>query len=328
MPHNRMRRVISAADGQALQTAQAIMDAVRSAYQQEPNAMLIADGTLNPLELVVVDGQSGRYYRIPVTGNADGTFGFGAPIPVTGPTSPNAYPSPPGTVNPGQAAASRGVSARDQQRIQAAISRGAIPSSRAAWWSARAAAGEDISNIDLLAGGLIPVEGKVAAAASPEDADYDRLFGPRSAQGDDGGPEYQALFGPVEEGQRRADEVRAARRKEVAAMSDDELYESLFPSGARRSAATAPVAASAAAGAGQHGQREAARKRYRVHTPLVSLRVPRNPDGLAAGADPAQTSWRTIDLHGGDLVPENAHPADIKRLLHQKTRLGPMIKPW
>jgi hypothetical protein len=37
--------VISAADGQALQTAQQIMDAVRSAYQEEPDAMLIADGS-------------------------------------------------------------------------------------------------------------------------------------------------------------------------------------------------------------------------------------------------------------------------------------------
>jgi len=77
VPHNRMRRVISAADGQALQTAQQVMDAVRSAYQQEPGAMPIADASLNPLELVVVDGQSGRYFRIPVTGNDDGTFSFG-----------------------------------------------------------------------------------------------------------------------------------------------------------------------------------------------------------------------------------------------------------
>jgi hypothetical protein len=61
VPHNR--RVISASDGQALQTAQQVMDAVRSAYQQEPSPMLIADASLNPLELIVVDGQTGRYYR-------------------------------------------------------------------------------------------------------------------------------------------------------------------------------------------------------------------------------------------------------------------------
>jgi hypothetical protein len=194
VPHNRMGRKISAADGQALQTAQQIMNEVRSAYQQEPNAMLIADGTLNPLELIVVDGQTGRYYRIPVTSNDDGTFDFGAPIPVTGPSSPNAYPSPPGTVNPGQpapssTAASRAVSPRDRQRIAAAVDRGALPPHRAAFWEQKAIAGEDISIIDQLVGGLLPVAGQVAAAAaSPEDADYQRLFGARSPQKEDGGP--------------------------------------------------------------------------------------------------------------------------------------------
>ena len=94
MPHNR--RVVSAVDGKALQTAQQIMDAVRSAYQEKPDAMLIADATLNPLELVVVDPASGRHYRIPVASNADGSFTFGGPIPVTGPSSP-------GTVIPSQA---------------------------------------------------------------------------------------------------------------------------------------------------------------------------------------------------------------------------------
>jgi hypothetical protein len=315
----RNRRVISAADGQALQTAQAIMDAVRSAYQQEPDAMLIADGTLNPLELVVVDGQSGRYYRVPVTvtGNDDSTFSFGAPIPVTGPTSPNAYPSPPGTVNPGQPGAtptqaSRGVSARDRQRIQAAIGRGALPLHRAAFWEAKAAAGEDISVVDQLVGGLLTGTGTVAASAAPIDADAEY-------------PEYRALFGTPAAGQRIADDREIAARAAVAALTDDQVFEAMF---GRASAPTAPVAASAAGPAGQHGQGEAARKRYRVHAPYVTLRVPQGSNGLAAGAEPAKTSWRTIDLHGGDLVPEDAHPDDIARLLHQKNRLGPLIKPW
>ena len=140
MPHNR--RAISAADGQALQTAQQIMDAVRSAYQQQPNPMLIADGSLNPLELTVVDGQSGRYYRIPVTGNDDGTFSFGAPIPVTGPASP----APAGGVNPAQPAASflaasRGLPVRDRDRLAAAIDRGALTAERAAYWATQALRG-------------------------------------------------------------------------------------------------------------------------------------------------------------------------------------------
>jgi hypothetical protein len=323
VPHNR--RVISAADGQALQTAQQVMDAVRSAYEQEPSPMLIADASLNPLELIVVDGQSGRYYRVPVTGNDDGTFSFGAPIPVTGPTSP-------GTVNPGQPggtpsqAASRGVSARDRQRIQAALDRGALPPHRAAFWEAKAAAGEDISVVDQAVAVLpLTAMGKVAAAVSPENAEYDRLFGARAPQEADGGSEYGMLFGSVEEGQRRADEVRAAVRKEVATLTDDELHERMFP-GASRRAAAAPVVASAAGPVGQHGRGEARPRQYRVHAPQVSLRVPRSPNGLAAGAA-AETSWRTIELRGGDRVPEDAHPDDIARLLHQKNRLGPLIKP-
>lgn len=294
MPHNL--RVVSAADGQALQTAQQISDAVRTAYQQQPDAMLIADGMLNPLELVVVDGQSGRYYRIPVTTNADGSFSFGAPIPVTGPASPNAYPQPPGSSSP---AASRSVSARDRQLIQAAVNRGALPASRVGFWEARAAAGHDISDIQLLEGGLLPVGGKVAAAASQEDQHYQRLFGARAPQEDVGGPEYRALYGPVEEGQRGADEVRAARRKEVAAMTDDELYGSLFPPGARTRAAAAPVAASAAGPAGQQGRGEAGRQRYRVHASYVTVRVPQDPNAVAAGADPARPPGRRSSCTAG-----------------------------
>jgi hypothetical protein len=299
--------VISAADGQALQTAQQIMNSVRSAYQAEPDAMLIADATLNPLELIVVDGQTGRYYRVPVTSNDDGTFTFGDPIPVTGPSSPNAYPQPPGS----SMAAARGVSARDRQRIQAAVDRGAIPSWRAAFWQQKAAAGEDISRVDELVGGLLDGLGTVAASAAPRDADAEY-------------PEYAALFGTVQTGQQRADARDVAARATVAGLTDDQVYESMF---GKASAPAAPVTASSAGPAGQHGQGGAARKRWRVHAPQVTVRIPRDPN-VAAGAEPDKTSWKLIELRGGDLVPEDAHPADVERLRHQKNRLGPMIKDW
>jgi hypothetical protein len=161
------------------------------------------------------------------------------------------------------------VSARDAQRIQAAVARGAILPGRVAFYEAAAARGEDISFVDVLWGpGSVAAAsrtGIVAAAASPEGADYERLFGGRAPRADDGGSEYGALFGSVEQGQRRADEVRAARRTEVAAMSDDELYESLFPGGVGRTTAPRagagsqkpardPLTAQASGRAGKHGR--------------------------------------------------------------------------
>jgi len=261
VPHNR--RVFSAADGQALQTAQAIMDTVRSAYEQQPDAMLIADASLNPLELVVVDGQSGRRYRIPVTSNDDGSFNFGAPIPVTGPASPNVYPQPPGSVNPGQPAASflaasRGLPARDQQRLAAAVARGALTPERAAYWATQARGGCDISVIDQLAGGVVvPVAPGTVTAAAPRE------------KPEDGEAEYRQLFGSVEEGQRAADAVQAAARREVEALTDDELYERMFRPGESRTAAPGagsgserpvrdPLAARAAGRAGKHAHGEPA----------------------------------------------------------------------
>jgi hypothetical protein len=297
VPHNRTGRRISAADGQALQTAQQIMDEVRSAYQQTTNAMLIADATSNPLELIVVDGQTGRYYRIPVTSGADGGFTFGGPIPVTGPSAGTVSPGQPG----GTAQASRGVSARDRQRIQAAIDRGALPSFRAAFWEAKAAAGEDISGVDQLVGGLLTGLGTVAASAAPRDPDAEY-------------PEYGALFGTVEQGQRVADTREVAARATATALTDDQVYERMF---GPASTPPAPVTASAA------GQGAAAQtRRYRVKVPAVTLRV---PDVVAAGAEPA---WKTIELRAGDLVPEDAHPKDVERLLAQKNRHGPYLKPW
>jgi hypothetical protein len=105
--------------------------------------------------------------------------------------------------------------------------------------------------------------GKVTA--SREDADYQRMFGPRAPQGDDGGPEYRALFGTVEQGQRAADSVQAAARKEVAALTDDQLFERMFGPGKGGPAASTagtspkkpdrdPLAASAAGRVGKHGR--------------------------------------------------------------------------
>lgn len=200
-----------------------------------------------------------------------------------------------------------------EQRIQAAIGRGAISPQRAEWWRAQAAAGHDISRIDQLVGGVVlPEAGTVAAAAAPRDADAEYY-------------EYRGLFGPPDVGQRMADDREVAARAAVAALTDDQVYENIF---GKSSAAPVPVAASTAGPAGQQGRGEAAQKRYRVKAPYVTLRVPRGSNGVAAGAEPGETAWRTIELRGGDLVPENAHPEDIRRLRQQRNRLGPLIKPW
>lgn len=206
----------------------------------------------------------------------------------------------------------RSVSVGDENRIRAAVARGALTPARAEHWRAFAAAGHDVTFIDQLVGGVVlPMATTVAASAAPRNADAEY-------------PEYRALFGPAEAGQQIADDREVAARAAVAALTDDQVYENMF---GKASSASAPVTASAAGPAGQHG-RAVAGPQYRVHAPRVSLRVPRSPDGLAAGADPCKTSWSTIDLYGGDLVPEDAHPDDIARLLHQKNRLGPLIKPW
>ena len=186
----------------------------------------------------------------------------------------------------------RNLPIRDEQRIQAAVTRGAITPARAEWWRVQAAAGHDISQVDQLVGGLLDGLGTVAASAAPRDTDGEY-------------PEYRALFGPSEAGQRMADDRAVAARAAVAALTDDQVYEAMF---GKASAPAAPVTASSAGPAVQRRPGEAARTRYRVNAPHVSLRVPRDPSGVAAGADPAQTSWRTIELRGGDLVPGGCAP--------------------
>jgi hypothetical protein len=222
------------------------MDVVRDAYKATPGAMLISSITLSPLELVVVDGATSQYYRVPVTVNGDGSLSFGSPTATTGPGG-QSYPDPPGTVRPnvpggspslpapsfGQQA-SRGVSARDRQRIAAAVGRGAVPAGRAAHWEARAAAGEDISVVDHLAGGLVsPGAGKADAAASQADADYDRLFGSATRDGSPA-PEYDRLFTTREAARRAVDQQDVAAQYALDTMSDDELFSSLFGAGGSR----------------------------------------------------------------------------------------------
>jgi hypothetical protein len=250
VPHNQWIVRAGAAPGE-------IMAALRDAYGAQPGAMPIAGVTLNPLEVIVVDGPTGRCYRVPVTTDkASGAFNFAAPIAASGPGASRLPASSP--------RASGGVSARDQQRIQAAVARGALPSDRAAFWVAKAAAGEDISVVDQLVTVLPVAPGKVAA--SREDADYQRMFGARAPQADDGGPEYGALFGTVEHAQRAADSVQAAARREVAALTDDELFERMFGKDGAATAAPGmgsgsdrtvrdPLAARAAGRAGKHSRR-------------------------------------------------------------------------
>ncbi len=217
----------------------------------------------------------------------------------------------------------RNLPVRDEQRLQAAVARGALTPARAEHWRVYAAAGHSIEFVDHLGGGVVPPAagtvtapgrtGTVAASSPP----------PAPQQSDDE-VEYGKLFGSAEQGQRIADARVLAARDAIAALTDDEVYERMFP-GASRRAAAAPVAASAAGG--QHGQGESGARRYRVHALRVSLRV---PTGVAAGADPATTSWRTVELRAGDLVPQDAHPDDVQRLRKQKAKLGlgPPIKAW
>jgi hypothetical protein len=307
-------RMIRAADAQRL-----LVDTLRAAYLAQSGAMLISGMTLNPLEVLAVDGDTGQSYRVPVTTQADGGVRFGPPIRAVPGGTPSVAASAPSP------AAGRGRPDRDQQRIAAAVARGAIPADRAAYWAAQAAAGRDIAVLDQLAGQAVPAgAGKVAAAVAPEDADYTRLFG-ASEPAEDDGPEYRAMYGTLEEGQRRADAREVAAKDAIAALGDDQVYDRMF---SQVSAAAAPVPVSASKPAGQHSRGEAGTQRYRVRAPRVSLRVPQGSDGPEASAESAKPSWRLIDLYAGARVPSDAHPDDIKRLLHQQNRHGAFIKPW
>lgn len=215
----------------------------------------------------------------------------------------------------------RNVPTRAEQQIRAALARGALTPARAEHWRVYAAAGHDVSFIDQLAGGVVlpgmgampaPAGARTVAAAGPR---------PDPQEPDEDLAEYHTLFGSTQQGQQIADAREVAARAAVAALTDDQVYERMFGT---PSPAAAPVAASAAGVAGQQGRGQAGpQRRYRLHALRASVRV---PDGVAGGAGPA--SWRTVELRAGDLVPADAHPDDVNRLLHQKTRLGPLIKPW
>jgi hypothetical protein len=309
MPPNRM---IRAADTRSLPVAQHVVNTVRDAYMAQPGAMLISGLTLNPLEVLAVHGDTGQSYRVPVVAGADGALTFGTPVrslPGDASSLPVAASGQAGT---------RGISDRAFQRIQAAIDRGALPPHRAAFWAALASAGEDISQIDQLVGGLLPSAGTMTAAAS--------RGGARPEPEKGGLDEYHALFGTREDGERAADACEITARATVAALTDDEVFDAMF---GKVSTASAPVTASAARPAGQHAQGGAVGKRWRVHVPQVTVRVPRDPN-VAAGADPGSTSWKLIELYGGDLVPENAHPEDVARLRQERAAngRGPKLKDW
>jgi hypothetical protein len=254
---------------------------------------------LYPLQVLVADDTSRQICRVPVMPGGNATASFGAPQP--GVTA---------------ARGAGGVVARDIQRIADAVGRGAMPQFRAAYWAACAAAGHNIDVVDQLEGGGI----LMAAGAASEPDEYTRLFAaPGARQTDDDGTEYSALFCDSKEGQRRADEVKAGARRQVAAITDDELHPTLFGQPSRRPPAT-PVTASAAAGAGKPGRQ----KQYRVHAARLSLRVP--DQAASAGSD----GWRLIELRAGDRVPADAHPADIDQLLRRRSSAthGADIKEW
>lgn len=81
-------------------------------------------------------------------------------------------------------------------------------------------------------GGVVVREaGKVAASVPQQDQDYARLFG--SPEPGEDGPEYRAMFGTVEEGQRVADARNAAVR-DAAPQTGDEAFEKLFGKGGSR----------------------------------------------------------------------------------------------
>jgi hypothetical protein len=273
--------------------AQVIAAAVREAYSAQPGAMPIAGIRVFPLQVLVAGDTSGQTYRVPVLPGNDGSVSFGAPLS--------------GVV---AARGAGGVCARDTERIADAVTRGAMPSSRAAYWAACAAAGRSVDVLDQLVGAVV-----VAAAGAPsEPDDYSRLFGaPGARQADDDGPEYTAMFGTVEAGQRTTDAREVAAKAAVAALTDDEVYERMFGSGTSRKPETVPVAASAASG------NDTQRPKYRVAIPRVNVRV------LTASAGSAET-WETVELRAGDLLPVNTHPDDVDRLSHQMSKVGPAIR--
>jgi len=109
---------------------------------------------------------------------------------------------------PQREAAEMPVTDRDERRIAAAVTRGAIPPSRAAHWRAQAAAGADIGVLDELA--AIPeIAGSGVSAARRADDDYDSLW-PSADQ---------------------IDAAAAARSREIRNLTDDQIVARLYGPG-------------------------------------------------------------------------------------------------
>jgi len=223
-----------------------------------PATYWIAEMQLDPPQLIVCDDATSNLYRVPLTINgSDITFGdpvevqrVFTDIPAPAKTAASGRPAR-GTAQPVSAAeapedadyrrlfggspvqvqAARDVSAarapaarprrETEARIAAAIAGGKIPRSRAPFYRQLAAEGDDLARLDMLAGGTIPA----GAAEDPEDDVYKALYGARKPE--PASPEYEAVF-PTSDAARAAFDTRqAAKRKAVAALSDDELWDEM-----------------------------------------------------------------------------------------------------
>lgn len=219
--------------------AAATVEDLRRAYYDSANTPpnnWITEIQLDPPQLIVCDEQPGQTFRVPVTVGSDGGFAFGAAVPVS-----VQYVDSPG----GQVAASgfRRASAADERRISAAVARGAVLPHSADHWRARAARGEDVSVLDRLASAVVPQAPAVAAAearaAGLDDGEmvYEHFYGPLKRPHEDGALDpYRHLFPAAsmdEVHARGAAADRAARRAMQQPMTDDELYDALWPEDGR-----------------------------------------------------------------------------------------------
>ena len=196
MPRNPRSRAIQIRGAAAVHAAAAAtVEDVRRAYYESgvPPTYWITELQVDPPQLIVSDDATSNLYRVPV--QLDGSsVTFGAPVQVEAVITDMPAPA--------KTAASRGVPRGAEARIAAAIADGKIPRSRAAHYRALAAAGDDLSVLDTLAGtpGLVLAGG---AQEDAEDALYRSLFGggpagaPQAASGVQAGEDaaYGRLFG-------------------------------------------------------------------------------------------------------------------------------------
>ena len=199
-------------------------DVRRKFYDQAPPTQCIQSMQLDPLQLIVEDQAAGTLTRVPVELGADGSISFGQPVQVQVEYQ-----------DAEQVAAKAAGKAKAERHITAAVAAGRISAQRAGYWRTQAARGVDVSVLDTFA--VVPPELKAAPgspARSPEDQDYERLFGSGQQDQDDGGPEYAAFFPTPGQDRRRVDAREVAAAKAAAALSDDELWDRLFGKGGSR----------------------------------------------------------------------------------------------